>query len=143
LLRRINHSDSLPPANVATQALPRLTRDTLGIKELLWPLEPQDRPHEVAATMGEVRGSFDSTDSRDHLHSGLDVAGAYGETARVSRWESVTSPVPNWGFDQLSEGIRISVISYIHIKVGRDKDGNVFNDPRFIPVKHEAGKVSR
>jgi len=77
------------------------------------------------------------------LHSGLDVAGAYGETARVSRWERVTSPVPNWGFDQLSEGIRISVISYIHIKVGRDKDGNVFNDPRFIPGKDEAGKVSR
>jgi sugar lactone lactonase YvrE len=143
LLRRINHSDSLAPANVTTQALPRLTRDTLGIKELLWPLEPQDRPHEVAATMGEVRGSFDSTDARDHLHSGLDVAGAYGETVRVSRWERVSSPLPNWGFDTLSEGIRIAVISYIHINVGRDKDGNVFNDPRFIAVKNEAGKVFR
>ena len=143
LLRRINHSVSLPAASVTTQALPRLTRDTLGIKELLWPLEPQDRPHEVAATMGEVRGSFDSTDARDHLHSGLDVAGAYGETVRVSRWERVSSPLPNWGFDTLSEGIRIAVISYIHINVGRDKDGNVFNDPRFIAVKNEAGKVFR
>jgi sugar lactone lactonase YvrE len=143
LLRRITHSDSLPAASVTTQALPRLTRDTLGIKELLWPLEPQDQPHEVAATMGEVRGSFDSTDARDHLHSGLDVAGAYGETVRVSRWERVSSPLPNWGFDTLSEGIRIAVISYIHINVGRDKDGNVFNDPRFIAVKNEAGKVFR
>jgi sugar lactone lactonase YvrE len=143
ILRRINHSDSLPAANVTDQALPRLTRDTLGIKELLWPLEPQDRPHEVAATMGEVRGSFDSTDARDHLHSGLDVAGAYGETVRVIRWERVSSPLPNWGFDTLSEGIQIAVISYIHINVGRDKDGNVFNDPRFIAVKNEAGKVFR
>jgi len=143
LLRRINHSDGSPAPNTTTQPLPRLTKDTLGIKELLWPLDPQDRPHEVAATMGEVRGSFDSTDSRDHLHSGLDVAGAYGETVRVSRWERVSSPLPNWGFDELSEGIRIAVISYIHIHVGRDADGNVFNDPRFIAVKNEAGKVSR
>jgi len=143
LLRRINHSDGLPTPNTATQPLPRLTKDTLGIKELLWPLDPQDHPHEVAATIGEVRGSFDSTDSRDHLHSGLDVAGAYGETVRVTRWERVTSPLPNWGFDELSEGIRVAVISYIHIHVGRDKDGNVFNDPRFIAVKNEAGKVSR
>ena len=143
LLRRINHSDGSPPPNTTTQPLPRLTKDTLGIKELLWPLDPQDHPHEVAATMGEVRGSFDSTDSRDHLHSGLDVAGAYGETVRVSRWERVSSPLPNWGFDELSEGIRIAVISYIHIHVGRDADGNVFNDPRFIAVKNEAGKVSR
>src|ERR1044071_2961747 len=112
LVRRINHSDSLPAVNVTTQALPRLTRDTLGIKELLWPLDPQDHPHEVAATMGEVRGSFDSSDSRDHLHSGLDVAGAFGQTVRVIRREKVTSPLPNWGLDELSEGIRIGVISY-------------------------------
>jgi sugar lactone lactonase YvrE len=143
LVRRIDHSDGLPPPNAADQQLPRLTKDTLGIKELLWPLDPQDRPHEVAATMGEVRGSFDSTDARDHLHSGLDVAGAYGQTVRVSRWERVTSPLPNWGFDTLSEGIRISVISYIHLNVGRDKDGNVFDDPRFMAVKNEAGKVFR
>ena len=143
LLRRINHSDGLPPLNATDQPLPRLTKDTLGIKELLWPLDPQDRPHEVAATMGEVRGSFDSTDARDHLHSGLDVAGAYGETVRVTRWERVSSPLPNWGFDTLSEGIRVAIISYIHINVGRDKDGNVFNDPRFMAVKNEAGKVFR
>ena len=143
LLRRINHSDGLPPPNGTDQPLPRLTKDTLGIKELLWPLDPQDRPHEVAATMGEVRGSFDSTDARDHLHSGLDVAGAYGETVRVTRWERVSSPLPNWGFDTLSEGIRVAIISYIHINVGRDKDGNVFNDPRFMAVKNEAGKVFR
>ena len=143
LVRRIMHSDALQSANVISPPLPRLTKETLGVKDLLWPLDPQDRPHEVAATMGEVRGSFDSTDSRDHLHSGLDVAGAYGETVRASRWEKVTSPLPNWGLDELSEGIRVGVISYIHINVGRDKDGNVFNDSRFIALKNDAGKVSR
>jgi sugar lactone lactonase YvrE len=143
LVRRIIHSDALQSANAINSPLPQLTKETLGVKELLWPLDPQDRPHEVAATMGEVRGSFDSTDSRDHLHSGLDVAGAYGETVRASRWEKVTSPLPNWGLDELSEGIRLGVISYIHINVGRDKDGNVFNDSRFIALKNDTGKVSR
>ena len=144
LVRRIDRSDGLPPsANTTSQPLPRLTKETLGIKDLLWPLDPQDHPHEVAATMGEVRGSFDSSDSRDHLHSGLDVAGAFGQTVRVIRREKVTSPLPNWGLDELSEGIRIGVISYIHMNVGRDQEGNAFNDPRFVGIKNEASKVSR
>ena len=71
--------------------------------------------------MGEVRGSFDSTDSRDHLHSGLDVFGAFGDVVRAIRSEKVTSPLPNWGFDSLSEGLRVGVVSYIHMHVGRDK----------------------
>ncbi len=57
--------------------------------------------------MGEVRGSFDSIDSRDHLHSGLDVSGTFGEVVRAIRSDKVTSPLPNWGFDSLSEGLRV------------------------------------
>ena len=123
--------------------VPRLTKETLGQQSLLWPLAPQDRPHEVVATMGEVRGSFDSTDSRHHLHSGLDVFGAYGDVARVVRSEKVVSPLPNWGFDSLNEGLRVGVVSYIHINVGRDKDGKMFDDPRFIPVKDAQQKLTR
>ena len=140
LVRKITPEVSASVQTKPEQA-PRLTPDTLGVKNLLWPLDPQDHPHEVVATMGEVRGSFDSTDSRDHLHSGLDVAGAYGETVRAIRTEKVSSPLPNWGLAQLSEGLRIGVMSYIHIQVGRDKDGNMFNDPRFKEVKGEDGKL--
>jgi len=122
---------------------PRLTSETLGEQSLLWPLEPQDRPHEVIATVGEVRGRFESTDSRDHLHSGLDVAGAYGDVVRAIRSEKVTSPVANWGFDDLNEGLRVGVFSYIHMHVGRDKDGKVFDDPRFMQVKAPDGKLVR
>ena len=86
------------------------------------------------ATIGEVRGSFDSTDSRDHLHSGLDVFGAYNEIVRAVRDEKVTSPLPNWGFASLNEGLRVGVVSYIHMQVGRDKDAKMFEDARFIPV---------
>src|SRR5216683_3319333 len=101
LVRRLSHSEARSDVGTTaapTELLPRLTPETLGEKNLLWPLDPQDRPHEVVATMGEVRGSFDSTDSRDHLHSGLDVSGAFGEVVRAIRSEKVTSPLPNWGF---------------------------------------------
>lgn len=123
--------------------LPHLTNQTLDQQSMIWPVDPQDRPHEVVATMGEVRGSFDSTDSRDHLHSGLDVFGAYGDTVHAIRDEKVTSPLPNWGFDSLNEGFRVAVISYVHLHVGRDKDDKMFDDQRFLPVNGADGKLVR
>lgn len=131
------------PATASNEMLPRLTADTLAEKNLMWPLDPQNQPHEVVATVGEVRGTYESTDSRDHLHSGLDVFGAYGDVVRTIRSEKVTNPLPNWGFDSLSEGLRIGVVSYIHMHVGRDKDAKVFNDPRFVQVNGDDGKLAR
>lgn len=127
----------------ASEPLPILTSQTLGQESMIWPLAPQQSPHEVIATVGEVRGSFDSKDSRDHLHSGLDVAGAYGEVVRAVRSEKVTSPVANGGFDDLNEGMRVGVFSYFHLHVGRDKDGKVFDDPRFLQVKNPDAKLVR
>ena len=123
--------------------LPRLTNETLKQQSLIWPLDPQDRPHEVVATVGEVRGSFDSTDSRHHLHSGLDVFGAYGDIVRAIRAEKVTSPLPNWGFESLNEGFHVGVISYIHMRVGRDVNGKMFDDQRFAPINDADGKLAR
>jgi hypothetical protein len=120
-----------------------LTNEILNQQALLWPLDPQDRPHEVVATLGEVRGSFDSNDSRHHLHSGLDVFGAYNTVVRAVRSEKVTDPLPNWGFASLNEGMRVGVISYIHMHVGRDKDAKMFDDPRFLPVNGSDGKLAR
>ena len=130
LVRKLDQSNQTSPVNES----PKLTNATLGQQSLLWPLDPQQSPHEVVATIGEVRGSFDSTDSRDHLHSGLDVFGAYNEIVRAVRDEKVTSPLPNWGFASLNEGLRVGVVSYIHMQVGRDKDAKMFDDARFIPV---------
>jgi len=131
-------NDSQTSANAqaasSNEVGPKLTNATLGLQTLLWPIAPQQSPHEVVATMGEVRGSFDSTDSRHHLHSGLDVFGAYGQTVVAVRDEKVISPLPNWGFDSLNEGMRVGVVSYIHMHVGRDKDGKMFDDPRFVPI---------
>ena len=142
LVRRLDQSTDASAATII-DPLPRLTNETLGEQSLIWPVDPQQSPHEVVATMGEVRGSFDSTDSRDHLHSGLDVFGPYGEFVHVVRSEKVVSPQPNWGFASLNEGFRGGVVSYIHLTVGRDKDGKMFDDARFIPVKDGEGKLTR
>ncbi|HEX5602268.1 MAG TPA: NHL repeat-containing protein, partial [Pyrinomonadaceae bacterium] len=135
--------DQIAASTAVVDPLPKLTNETLGQQSLIWPVDPQQRPHEVVATMGEVRGSFDTDDSRHHLHSGLDVFGAYGETVRAVRSEKVVSPQPNWGFDSLNEGFRVGVVSYIHLHVGRDKDAKMFDDPRFIPVNNSEGKLER
>ncbi|HEY4423098.1 MAG TPA: NHL repeat-containing protein [Pyrinomonadaceae bacterium] len=142
LVRKLDQT-SVSSAATPVDPLPKLTNETLGQQSLIWPVDPQQSPHEVVATMGEVRGSFDSDDSRHHLHSGLDVFGAYGETVRVVRSEKVVSPQPNWGFDSLNEGFRVGVVSYIHLHVGRDKDAKMFDDPRFIPVNNSEGKLER
>jgi len=142
LVRKLDQT-AVSAAATSIDPRPRLTNETLGQQALLWPVDPQERPHEVVATLGEVRGSFDSTDSRHHLHSGLDVFGAYGDVVRAVRSEKVTSPLPNWGFSSLNEGLRVGVLSYIHIQVGRDKDAKMFGDPRFTPVNDEQGKLAR
>ncbi|HXQ71101.1 MAG TPA: NHL repeat-containing protein [Pyrinomonadaceae bacterium] len=149
LVRKLDHTTTTDQSTASAAAttqlepLPRLTNETLNQQSLIWPFDPQDSPHEVVATLGEVRGSFDTTDSRHHLHSGLDVFGAYGSLVRAVRSEKVTSPLPNWGLDSLNEGMRAGLISYIHIHVGRDKDSKMFDDPRFQPVIGADGKLAR
>ena len=146
LIRKLAPTSTTDEASAVANSpepIPRLSNETLNQQSLIWPLDPQDRPHEVVATVGEVRGSFDSTDSRHHLHSGLDVFGAYGDTVRAIRSEKVTSPLPNWGFESLNEGFHIGVISYIHMRVGRDVDGKMFEDKRFAPINGADGKLVR
>lgn len=148
LVRKLDHTTTTDQTTVAAattelEPLPRLTNETLNQQSLVWPIDPQDRPHEVVATLGEVRGSFDSTDSRHHLHSGLDVFGPYGSIVRAVRSEKITSPLSNWGFDSINEGMRAGLISYIHMHVGRDKDAKMFDDPRFQPVNGADGKLAR
>jgi sugar lactone lactonase YvrE len=141
IVRKLDQTTT--PAPTSIDPLPKLTTETLGQQSLIWPVDPQDKPHEVVATIGEVRGSFDSDDSRHHLHSGLDVFGPYGEVVKVVRSEKVTSPLANWAFGSINEGVRVGVVSYIHIHVGRDKDAKMFDDPRFMQVFDDEGKLAR
>jgi sugar lactone lactonase YvrE len=122
--------------------VPRLSAETISAKEFPWPIDPQRQWHEVAATLGEVRGNYDG-EARDHLHSGVDVQGAYGATVRVVHEEKVNGALNNWGFGSLGEGIQVGLMTYVHLHVGRDQKDAPFKDERFIYVNDEKGKPQR
>jgi DNA-binding beta-propeller fold protein YncE len=125
------------------QLIPRLDAETLGIARLPYPTDPQDARHEVIATMGEVRGSFDSTDQRDHLHAGIDILATNGATVRAVFDEKVSGAISNWSFGSLNEGLRVSAFTYYHLRVGRDVNDQLFHDSRFMPVFDDQKKLTR
>jgi sugar lactone lactonase YvrE len=124
------------------EVLPRIPFENFS-NPFPWPLDPQSKWHEVSATMGEVRGAYDSTDSRDHLHSGVDVFGVYGQTVRTVLEEKVTSPLANWGFGTLNEGLRVGLITYVHLRVGRDEHDTMLKGAPFVAVRDAGGRVAR
>ena len=144
LVRRVSPSDEQPaPAPApASEVLPRLPVEEMP-SPFPWPLDPQGAWHEVAATMGEVRGSYGTDDSRHHLHSGIDVFGVYGQTVRAVREEKVTSPLANWGFGGLNEGVRAGLMTYVHLRVGRDEQDRMLDGAPFVAVRDAEGKVAR
>ncbi|QGZ42739.1 sugar lactone lactonase YvrE [Pseudoduganella flava] len=110
-------------------------------KTMPWPVLPQDAPHEVVGVMGEVRGNFDG-ESRDHFHAGLDVRADVGAKVVAAAAAKVTDPYPNWGYATLSEGLSVGTLSYIHMKVGRDRKDKAL-DGRFTVLTDRRGKPAR
>jgi DNA-binding beta-propeller fold protein YncE len=145
LVRRVEpFKDGAPaPRPFDGQTLPLLSIEDAGGAPFPWPFDPQDGRHEIVGTLGEVRGSYDTDDSRHHLHSGLDIFGPYGKIVRASRAEKVTSPLPNWGFGSLNEGLRVGLVSYIHQHVGRNERGEMLAGVPFVAVRDAAGRVVR
>ena len=124
----------LPPAApVAQQA---------GKAGFLWPLKPQNAWHEIVGTVGEVRGNFDG-ESRDHFHAGVDVQADMGEAVLAVADEKVRSPLPNWGFGSLSEGIGLDALSYIHMRVGRTAKNKAIDPSRFQILDDDKGRAAR
>ncbi|HZH91973.1 MAG TPA: hypothetical protein VEX70_15315 [Pyrinomonadaceae bacterium] len=138
-----DYANAAAPRVEQGEALPRLSAGALGIKSLPWPLDPQDKWHEVAATLGEVRGSYDTTDSRHHLHSGIDIFGTYGQTVRAVFEEKVEHPLTNWGHASLNEGLRVGVMVYVHLRVGRNERDELIDEARFTPQRDGQGKLTR
>ena len=131
------------PVAAADDLPPRLSAAALGIESMPWPLDPQRSRHEVAATLGEVRGSYDTTDSRHHLHSGIDIFGTYGQSVRAVLDEKIESPLTNWGHGELNEGLRIGVMTYVHLRVGRNERDELIDAARFTPQRDAEGKLKR
>jgi hypothetical protein len=96
-----------------------------------WPYDPPDRPRDIAGTLGELRGDIPEKDNAARFHNGLDIAGAYGETARFVRSEKVLQPVAAANFNTLRELLRMPSLGYIHVRLGRDSASTPFDDPRF------------
>jgi hypothetical protein len=76
-----------------------------------------------------------------HLHSGLDIRGNVGDPVLSVVDEKVSSPIPAWDYDGSSEGIHVGLMSYIHIRVGRDKEDQIQDPARFKNRVDESGAV--
>lgn len=107
-----------------------------------WPVRPQQSWHEVVGVVGEVRGSYEG-ESRHHFHNGLDIQAAMGEPVLAVADEKVSSPVPNWDYGGVGEGIAVDNFSYIHMRVGRGARDELLDPDRFAAVRDDAGKVQR
>ena len=107
-----------------------------------WPFDPPNRPREIAATFGEIRGEI-GHDEDAWFHNGLDIPGAYGETVRLVRSERMLRPLSVEDFGGSRERIRFPEIGYIHLRVGRDKDDYPFEDRRFVVSRDAREKLTR
>jgi DNA-binding beta-propeller fold protein YncE len=105
-----------------------------------WPYDPPEAARDVAGTLGELRGTVGS-DVPLRFHNGLDIAGAYGETARFIRSEKVLDPISTENFGDLRELIRLPQIGYIHIRLGRDQNDRMLPNSKFQPQFDAAGKM--
>jgi NHL repeat len=112
------------------------------IAEPRWSYNPPEKTREIAGTLGEVRGEMTESDPQVWFHNGLDIVGGYGETARFVRTEKVLRPIATENFATLRELVRLPTLGYIHIRLGRDKDNNSFNDKRFLFSKDDGGKLN-
>ena len=107
-----------------------------------WPYDPPSNLREIAGTMGEIRGEIDRTDKSVWFHNGLDIAGAYGETAKFIRDETVLDPDSVQNVGTARELLRLPLIGYIHIRLGRNSGDVPFGDPRFQFQRDATGRIS-
>ena len=107
-----------------------------------WPFAPQHERHEVVGTIGEVRGSYDG-ESRHHFHNGLDVQADMGVPVLAVADEKVSSPVSNWAFGDLGEGLAVDGMTYIHMRVGRNQKNAPLDPARFTIFNDDKGKPVR
>src|SRR5207248_2745701 len=96
---------------------PRFDADAFRWQPLLWPFVPMDGPHEIAGTMGEARGG----ESGERFHAGIDVHADEGTSVRAVRDGFVAAPIAVADFGTLNESVRIGAVTYVHLRVGRDR----------------------
>ena len=135
-------------ATKSEEVLPLIDATALGVGQTFpWPLSPQGSWHEIAGVVGEARGAAGGV-ALDHFHAGLDIRGARGDSVFSVMDEKVSSTISQCGFHESGEGIRLGLMSYIHLYVGRTVDGagremtRLAASERFKPRLDERGVLA-
>lgn len=96
-----------------------------------WPFNPPETRREIAGTFGEIRGERQSSNAPTMgawFHNGLDIPGGYGETVYALVNERVALPLAVEGFGTSRERLRLPLLGYTHVRLGRDQNDLVFFD---------------
>jgi hypothetical protein len=117
---------------------PHFDFDQFAMRPLLWPVEPLDGPHEIAGTLGEARGG----EGGERFHAGIDVRIEEGTPVVAIRDGVVAAPMAASDFGTLSESLRIGALAYVHIRVGRERGGPLFDTTRFAGAYDAEGKLT-
>jgi DNA-binding beta-propeller fold protein YncE len=118
---------------------PGFDRETFERTPLLWPISPMDGPYEIAGTMGEARG----IEGAERFHAGVDVRVDQGTWVRAVRDGAIASPISTGDFGSLNEWLRIGAISYVHVRTGRSRTGQLVDHDGFVAGFDAAGKLAR
>lgn len=140
LLRRISAEAGPAVSTEQIEALRDKPERFRKAQPARWPYDPPTVKREIAGTLGELRGEVGGG-NETHFHNGLDIAGAYGETAKFIRSEKVLLPSAADNFGTLRELLRMPTLGYIHIRLGRDQNSRPFDDARFQFIRDDTGKI--
>lgn len=127
--------DVRPPAPPGIH--PAFDAGTFASEPLLWPLAPMDGPFEITGTLGEPRGA----EGGERFHAGVDVHAAEGTVVRAVRPGTVTSPLAAGEFGTLNESARIGPLTYVHIRIGRDRRDGIIDTARFVATYDDGGRM--
>jgi sugar lactone lactonase YvrE len=133
------HARREMPLPRSPRIAPRFDATAFGWRPLLWPVEPMDGPHEVAGTLGEARGG----EGAERLHTGVDVRAEQGTPVLAVRSGTVSSPIATGDFGSLNEWMRVGALTYVHVRAGRTRRGDIVDPARFVPSYDESGRLVR
>ena len=118
---------------------PRFDVEAFESEPLLWPIDPMEGPFEITGTLGEARGG----EGTERFHAGIDVHAAEGTPVKAVRNGIVSSPLAAGDFATLNESVRIGPITYVHLRVGRLRGGELIDPSRFVANYDQQGRMVR